>query len=64
MKKLVRKGIMEIKRNEIKEEFLSLTPGQRLDRMNIIFNDIISLKAKTKKRSEREIYKRYLRSYR
>ncbi len=53
-------GIMEQKRKEMKKEFLKLTPLQRIRTMNAVFNDIISLKAKTKGVKEYEIYRRYL----
>lgn len=45
----------------MKEEFLSLSPLQRIKRMNAVFNEIIALKAKTKGVTEYEIYRRYLR---
>ncbi|GAB4545825.1 MAG: hypothetical protein Fur0020_14750 [Thermodesulfovibrionia bacterium] len=54
-------NIMERKRSEMKEEFLSLSPLQRIKRMNAVFNEIIALKAKTKGVTEYEIYRRYLR---
>jgi hypothetical protein len=38
---------MEQKRKEMKEEFLALTPLERIRQMNAIFNNVISLKAKT-----------------
>lgn len=53
-------GIMEQKRQEMKKEFLALTPLERIRQMNAIFNDIISLKAKTKGIKEYEIYRRYI----
>ena len=55
-------GIMEQKRKEMKKEFLKLTPLQRIRTMNAVFNDIISLKAKTKGVKEYEIYRRYLKA--
>ncbi len=57
-------GIMEQKRKEMKKEFLALTPLQRIMTMNAVFNDIISLKAKTKGVKEYEIYRRYIKAYR
>jgi hypothetical protein len=54
-------NIMQKKREEMKKEFLSLTPLQRIRQMNAIFNDIIALKAKTKGISEYEVYKEYLK---
>ena len=53
-------GIMELKRKEMQEEFLKLTPLQRIMKMNKIFNDMIALKAKTEGVTENEIYQRYL----
>ena len=55
-------GIMEEKREIMREEFLKLAPIQRIKMMNKIFNDIISLKAKIEGVSEYEIYRRYLNS--
>ncbi|MCP5102485.1 MAG: hypothetical protein GY950_03860 [bacterium] len=54
--------IMEQKREKIKKEFLSLTPLQRIRRMNALFNDFIALKAKTKGVPEYEIYRSYLKT--
>ena len=63
--KIIFKGkimnIMEQKRKEMKEEFLALTPLERIRQMNTIFNDVISLKAKTQGVPEYEIYRRYLK---
>lgn len=55
---------LEKKRKEMKQEFLNLSPLQRIRRMNAIFNDIIALKAKTKGVQEYEIYRRYLKNRR
>jgi hypothetical protein len=54
--------IMKKKREEMKKEFLALTPLQRIRRMSAVFNDIIALKAKTKGVPEYEIYRSYLKS--
>jgi hypothetical protein len=54
-------NIMEQKRKEMKEEFLRLTPLQRIRRMNAVFNEIISLKAKNRGVKEYEIYRGYLK---
>ena len=51
------------KREEMKKEFLSLSPLERIKRMNAIFNDIIALKAKTKGITEYEVYRRYIKNY-
>ncbi len=53
-------GIMDKKRKEMKEEFLKLTPLQRIRKLNTVFNHMIALKAKTRGVSEYEIYRRYL----
>ena len=53
-------GIMELKRKEMQEEFLKLTPLQRIRKMNQTVNDLIAFKAKTEGVSEYEIYRRYL----
>ncbi|MDQ1354808.1 MAG: hypothetical protein QG657_5117 [Acidobacteriota bacterium] len=55
---------LEKKRKEMKQEFLALTPLQRILRMNAVFNDIIALKAKTKGVKEYEIYRSYLKNRR
>jgi hypothetical protein len=55
------KSIMQKKREEMKKEFLALTPLQRIRQMNAIFNEVISLKAKTKGVKEYEIYRRYIK---
>jgi hypothetical protein len=57
-------GIMQRKRKEMKQEFLSLTPLERIRQMNALFNDLISLKAKTKGLKEYEIYRRYIKGNR
>jgi len=57
-------GIMELKRKEMQEEFLKLTPLQRIRTMNRIFNDMITLQAKTEGVTEYEIYRRYLEARR
>jgi hypothetical protein len=60
-------GIMEKKRIEMREEFLKLTPLQRIRKSNKVFNDMIALKAKTGGVPEHEVYLRYLdarKSYR
>jgi hypothetical protein len=56
------KGIMEIKREELRETFRQLTPLERIRIMNTVFNDMIALKAKTSGVPEYEIYRRYLDS--
>jgi hypothetical protein len=57
-------GIMQQKREEMKKEFLALTPLERIRQMNAIFNDVISLKAKTMAVKEYEIYRRYIKANR
>ncbi|MCP5108040.1 MAG: hypothetical protein GY950_31930 [bacterium] len=54
-------AIMEQKRKKMKEEFLALTPLQRIRKMNDAFNQMIALKAKTKGVKEYEIYRSYLK---
>lgn len=46
----------------MKKEFLALTPLERIRQMNAIFNEVISLKAKTKGVREFEIYRRYIKA--
>ncbi len=57
-------SIMQQKKEEMKKEFLALTPLERIKQMNALFNDIISLKAKTKGVKEYEIYRRYIKTNR
>lgn len=52
---------MHKKREEMKKKFLLLTPLERIKKMNAVFNDIISLKAKTKGVKVYEIYRRYIK---
>lgn len=53
---------MHKKREEMRREFLQLTPLQRICKMNTLFNDMIALKAKTRGVREYEIYRRYVES--
>lgn len=55
---------MQQKRKEMKKEFLALTPLERIRQMNALFNDLISLKARTKGLKEYEIYRRYIKANR
>ena len=48
----------------MKKEFLSLKPVDRIKRMNVLFNNVIALKAKTKGVTEYEVYRRYIKNYR
>lgn len=54
---------MDQKKREMKEEFLRLTPYQRIKLMSQVFNDFITLKAKAKGVPEREIYREYFRTH-
>jgi len=58
------KNIMQQKKEEMKKEFLALSPLERIERMSAVFNDIISLKAETQGVKEYEIYKKYLKTRR
>lgn len=55
-------GVMEGKARRSKVEFLSLSPLERVRRMNKIFSDMITLKARTLGVKEYEVYRRYLKS--
>ena len=59
-KKEMAETIMLQKREEMRREFLRLSPLQRIRKMNAVFNDIIALEAKTKGVPEYEIYRRYI----
>jgi hypothetical protein len=50
---------MEQKRKEMKEEFLALTPAQRIQQMEFLFNEFVRLRAKREGISENEAYLRY-----
>lgn len=52
---------MKEKREVMKKEFLALSPLERIQQMNQVFNDIIALKAKTLGVPEYEIYRSYFR---
>jgi hypothetical protein len=53
-------GIMEQKREEMKKEFLALTPLQRIQKMEKLFNEQIKLIAKRERITEGEAYLRFL----
>jgi len=53
-------NIMDVKRNEMREEFLKLSPMQRMEKMSQVFNDMIALKAKTLGVPEYEVYLSFL----
>ena len=59
-KKEMAETIMQRKREEMRREFLRLTPMQRIRKMIAVFNDMIALKAKTRGVPEHEIYRRYI----
>ena len=50
---------MEQKRKEMKDEFLALTPAQRIQQMELLFNEFVRLRAKREGISENEAYLRY-----
>jgi len=49
------------KKDRDRREFLALSPLERIRRMNRVFMDLLSLKAKTTGRTEYEIYRRYVK---
>ena len=51
---------MDEKRRQMQEEFLKLTPLERIRKMNAVFNDMIAFKAKNLGVDEYEVYRRYL----
>jgi lipid A disaccharide synthetase len=53
-------GIMEQKRQEMKKEFLALTPAQRIREMEFLFNEFVKLRAKRERITESEAYFRYV----
>lgn len=53
--------IMERRKAEGRRQFLSLSPLERLQTMEEVFNDILKIKSRAEGVSEYEIYKRYLR---
>lgn len=56
-------NIMKQKRFHMRHEFLSLTPLQRIRRMNKLFNEMIRLKAKGEGIREYEVYRRYIKTH-
>jgi hypothetical protein len=52
-------GIMGQKRKEMKEEFLALTPAQRIRQMDFLFNDFVKLRSKREGITEGEAYLKY-----
>jgi hypothetical protein len=53
------KAIMQQKREEMKKEFLALTPLQRIREMEFLFNEFVKLRAKRERITEGEAYLRY-----
>lgn len=52
-------GIMEKKREEMKKEFLALTPDQRIKEMEFLFNEFVKLRARREEITEGEAYLKY-----
>jgi hypothetical protein len=55
------KTIMEIRKAEQQQDFLSLSPLERLRTMHDRFLQFLALKARGEKVPEYEIYRRYLK---
>jgi hypothetical protein len=53
---------MDIRKAEEREEFLKLSPLERIEAMHNIVSEVISLRAKAESVPEYEIYKRYLKN--
>ncbi|MEW6419750.1 MAG: hypothetical protein AB1480_16825 [Nitrospirota bacterium] len=51
---------MQQKREEMKKEFLALTPSQRIREMEFLFNEFVKLRAKRERITEGEAYLRYI----
>jgi hypothetical protein len=52
-------GIMEKKRKEMKKEFLSLMPAERIRQVEFLFNEFVKLRAKREGITEGEAYLKY-----
>jgi hypothetical protein len=52
-------GIMQRKRQEMKQEFLLLRPAERIREMEFLFNEFVKLRAKRERITEGEAYLRY-----
>ncbi len=56
------KSIIDIRKEYEREEFLKLSPLERIKTMHALMSEIIAIKAKAEGVTEYEIYKRYLRN--
>ncbi len=56
------KSIIDIRKEYEREEFLKLSPLERINTMHALMSEIIDIKAKAEGVTEYEIYKRYLRN--
>jgi len=54
-------SIMDKRKEEEREDFLKLSPIERLRTMHNLFLQFVALKARGEKVSEYEIYRRYLK---
>jgi len=54
---------MQKKKEEMKREFLSLSPLERIRKMNSLWNDVISFRARQGGVSEYEVYRRYIKTH-
>jgi hypothetical protein len=57
----MKKSIMDKRKEEEREDFLKLSPIERLRTMHNFFLQFVALKARGEKVSEYEIYRRYLK---
>ena len=56
------KSIMDIRKDHEREQFLKLSPLERIKAMHAIMSEIIAIKAKVEGVTEYEIYRRYLKN--
>ena len=56
------KSIMDIRKDHEREQFLKLSPLERIKAMHAIMSEIIAIKAKAEGATEYEIYRRYLKN--
>jgi len=56
------KSIMDIRKEHEREQFLKLSPLERIRAMHSIMSEIIAIKAKAEGTTEYEIYRRYLKN--
>ena len=57
----MKKSVMDIRKEEERKAFMKLLPVERIRTMHSFFMEIVSIRARSEKVSEYEIYRRYLK---